>query len=116
MIYTPFYNQFIVTNYRDLQPITAIQNLLPAQDVAIATSQVFFCQYLGGAILLALAETIFSSSLRSSLHTYAPNVDAETIIAAGASAVRSVTPAADLSNVLRAYNHAVINTFVSILT
>ncbi|KAJ9195498.1 hypothetical protein DTO164E3_6811 [Paecilomyces variotii] len=92
-------------------PITAIQNLLPAQDVAIASSQVFFFQYLGGAIFLAVGETIFTNGLRSSLQTYAPNVDAQTIINAGASGVRSTAPPADLAAVLLAYNHALVHTF-----
>ncbi|KAJ9350233.1 hypothetical protein DTO282F9_6447 [Paecilomyces variotii] len=92
-------------------PITAIQNLLPAQDVAIASSQVFFFQYLGGAIFLAVGETIFTNGLRYSLQTYAPNVDAQTIINAGASGVRTTTPPADLAAVLLAYNHALVHTF-----
>ncbi|KAJ9297656.1 hypothetical protein DTO271G3_4431 [Paecilomyces variotii] len=92
-------------------PITAIQNLLPAQDVAIASSQVFFFQYLGGAIFLAVGETIFTNSLRSSLQTYAPKVDAQTIINAGASGVRTTAPSADLADVLLAYNHALVHTF-----
>ncbi|KAJ9260816.1 hypothetical protein DTO195F2_4429 [Paecilomyces variotii] len=92
-------------------PITAIQNLLPAQDVAIASSQVFFFQYLGGAIFLAVGETIFTNGLRSSLQTYAPNVDAQTIINAGASGVRTTAPPADLADVLLAYNHALVHTF-----
>ncbi|KAJ9272326.1 hypothetical protein DTO212C5_1511 [Paecilomyces variotii] len=92
-------------------PITAIQNLLPAQDVAIASSQVFFFQYLGGAIFLAVGETIFTNGLRSSLQTYAPNVDAQTIINAGASGVQTTAPPADLAAVLLAYNHALVHTF-----
>ncbi|KAJ9249768.1 hypothetical protein DTO207G8_6555 [Paecilomyces variotii] len=92
-------------------PITAIQNLLPAQDVAIASSQVFFFQYLGGAIFLAVGETIFTNGLRSSLQTYAPNVDAQTIINAGASGVRTTAPPVDLAAVLLAYNHALVHTF-----
>ncbi|KAJ9306058.1 hypothetical protein DTO217A2_4530 [Paecilomyces variotii] len=92
-------------------PITAIQNLLPAQDVAIASSQVFFFQYLGGAIFLAVGETIFTNGLRSSLQTYAPNFDAQTIINAGASGVRTTAPPADLAAVLLAYNHALVHTF-----
>lgn len=73
----------------------------------------FFFQYLGGAIFLAVGETIFTNGLRSSLETYAPNVHAQTIINAGASAVRSTAPEADLAGVLLAYNRALVHTFVS---
>ena len=81
----------------------------------MATSQVFFFQYLGGTIFLALAETIFTSSLRSALHHDAPGVDAQRVIDAGAAAVRSVVTKADLPGVLQAYNHAIVDTFVSIV-
>ncbi len=79
----------------------------------MATSQIFFFQYLGGAVFIAIGETIFTNSLRTSLHTYAPNLDAEAIIAAGGTAVRSSVSQADLPAVLRAYNHAMTRTFVS---
>lgn len=72
----------------------------------------FFCQYLGAAIFLSVGQTIFTNSLRSSLKQYAPGVDAEYIIAVGASAVRSSVSGTDLQEVIRAYNHAIINTFV----
>ncbi|OCT49936.1 MFS multidrug transporter [Cladophialophora carrionii] len=92
-------------------PITAIQNLLPPKEVSIASSQIFFWQYLGGATFLAIGETIFTNTLRSSLKTYAPGVNPQDVIDVGALAVRSSAPKADLENVLRAYNHAIVTTF-----
>jgi len=80
----------------------------------MATSQVFFFQYLGAATFIAIGETIFLNTLRSALQTDAPNANAEAIIGAGASAVRSVVSEADLPGVLRAYNHAITQTFVSL--
>lgn len=80
----------------------------------MATSAVFFFQYLGAATFIAIGQTIFSNSLRSALLADSPNADADAIIAAGASAVRSVVSEADLPGVLRAYNHAVTSTFVSL--
>jgi hypothetical protein len=98
-----------------LQPITAIQGFLPLKEQAMATSQVFFFQYLGGTVFLAAAETIFTSGLRSALPRDAPGVNPEMIIGAGATAVRSVVSKADLPGVLRAYNHAIVDTYVSFL-
>ncbi|KIW86763.1 uncharacterized protein Z519_12549 [Cladophialophora bantiana CBS 173.52] len=92
-------------------PITAIQNFLPAKEVSIATSQVFFWQYLGGSVFLAISETIFTNTLRSSLKTYTPGVNPESIINSGASAVRSSVPPDELGGLLRAYNHAIVSTF-----
>lgn len=80
----------------------------------MATSQVFLFQYLGGAVFIAVGETIFTNSLRASLHKYAPNVNVQEVIEAGATAVRSTVSHADLHNVLKAYNHAIIQTFVSL--
>ncbi|KIW40335.1 uncharacterized protein PV06_07542 [Exophiala oligosperma] len=92
-------------------PITAIQGFLPKKEQAMATSQVFFCQYLGGTIFLAIAQTLFTGSLRSALHRDAPGVNAEHIIEVGASAVRSAVSPADLPGVLKAYNHAIVDDF-----
>ncbi|KAH8800270.1 DNA repair protein RAD50 [Xylogone sp. PMI_703] len=92
-------------------PITAIQSFLPAKDVSIATAQVFFWQYLGASVFLAIGQTIFTNSLRSSLNTYAPSVNVDSIIDLGASAVRSNISGTDLKEVIHAYNHAIISTF-----
>lgn len=78
----------------------------------MATSEVFFFQYLGGSVFLAIAEPIFTGGLRSSLHRYAPSVNAESIVDAGASAVRSSASKAALPGVLKAYNHAITSTIV----
>lgn len=81
----------------------------------MASAQVFFCQYLGGAVFLAVAETIFTNTLRSSLRKYSPDIDPESVISIGATAVRSTFRGAHLEGVLRAYNHAVTSTFVSLM-
>jgi hypothetical protein len=92
-----------------------IQNFLPAKQVSMATSQVFFWQYLGGSTFLAIGQTIFANSLRSSLKQDAPGVEADAIISAGAAAIRAHVSKADLPGVLRAYNIAIRSTFVSSL-
>ncbi len=45
------------------------------------------------------------------IETLAPDIDAETVVAAGASAVRMVVPSDELAGVLEAYNRAVQQTF-----
>jgi hypothetical protein len=89
-----------------------IQNFLPAKQVSMATSQVFFWQYLGGSTFLAVGQTIFANSLRSSLRKNAPSVDANAIISAGAATIRTHVSKQDLPGVLRAYNVAIRSTFV----
>jgi hypothetical protein len=62
-----------------------------------------FSQTLGGAIFLAFAQLIFSHGLISGLQEYAPTVNPEIVINAGATAVRGVVSAANLPAVLQAY-------------
>lgn len=95
------------------QPINAVQHTLDQSKMAVGTSLVVFSQFFGGALILALAETDFSSSLRSALKEYAPSVDPALIFDVGATGVRKAVTSEQLPGVLMAYNQAVRNTFVS---
>lgn len=95
------------------KPITAVQSFLEPNEVALATSQIFFFQYLGAAIFIAVGEIIFSNSLRAAIQNNAPSANVDAIIAAGANGFRSFTSDADLPGVLHAYNHAITTTYVS---
>lgn len=70
-----------------------------------------FSQTFGGAIFLAIAQLIFSHGLLNGLHAYAPTVNAEVVVNAGATAVRSVVSLADLPGVLQAYMSAIDKVF-----
>ena len=70
-----------------------------------------FCQTFGGSLFSTIAQTLFSQGLSSGLEKYAPAVDAESVIAAGASAFRQVVNPDQLVGVLRAYSLAVSHTF-----
>ncbi|TVY38954.1 Efflux pump [Lachnellula occidentalis] len=93
------------------QPINAVQQTLEPAKMAVGTSIVVFCQFFGGALILAVAEVDFSASLRSALKQYAPGVDAEMIFDVGAAGVRDAVTSEQLGGVLRAYNQAVVNVF-----
>ncbi|MCJ1378823.1 hypothetical protein MMC17_001922 [Xylographa soralifera] len=90
-----------------LIPILAVQHSSTKEDVSILTALVIFSQLFGGAVFLSLAQVIFGTSLRSNLAIYAPDANAEAIIAAGATAVRNAVPASSLPGVLLAYSKAV---------
>ncbi|KEF56994.1 uncharacterized protein A1O9_07184 [Exophiala aquamarina CBS 119918] len=92
-------------------PVTAVQGLLKPNEVALATSQIFFFQYLGAAVFISVGETIFSNTLRTGIQSNAPNLDAEAIIAAGAFGFRSFVAEKDIPGVLQAYNHAITTTY-----
>ena len=95
-------------------PLTAINDLLRADDVALAIAIPVFCQYFGGALLLSLGQTVFLARLGLALGRFAPNVRAEDLINAGATNIRTIVPAAELNRVNLAYNRALTQVFVSI--
>jgi hypothetical protein len=67
-------------------------------------SVVAFCQTIGGTLFLTFAQTIFSSSLIDGLKEYAPTVNPEVVITAGATAFRQVVKPEEVAGVLTAYN------------
>lgn len=70
-----------------------------------------FAQTFGGSLFLALSQTAFTNSLGVALETQAPDVTAETLLAAGARGIRQVVPAGSLSGVLLAYSKAISHVF-----
>lgn len=94
-----------------LQNIVAIQNALPMRQISVAMSVLMFFQTLGGAIIITIADTIFNNSLKTAIPRYAPSVNAEMVISAGATAIRDVVSKKDLPNVLLAYSKSFDNVF-----
>ena len=92
-------------------PIIAIQNLLPKSQASVAMSLLIFSQTFGGALFLALSQTVFNTGLTSALQQYAPEVSAETVLAAGATGVKGAVSAAVLPHVLQAYTVAINHVF-----
>ena len=92
-------------------PIVAVQNNLQPMQIPVAMAMVMFSQTFGGAMFLSFGDTIFTNSLRSLLPQYAPNVDAQAVIAAGATGFRDFVKGADLDKVLQAYAISVDRVF-----
>lgn len=74
-------------------------------------SILMFIQTLSGAVFLTFADVIFSTGLKSLVPKYAPNVNPQTVIAAGATGIRDVVPGQDLPGVLKAYAKSVDHVF-----
>lgn len=85
--------------------------MLPPEQIPVGMSLVGFFQTFGGTLFLAFAQTIFSRSLVDSLKKFAPTVNAQTVINAGASAIRRVVDPEDVPGVLKAYNLGVNRNF-----
>jgi len=93
------------------QPVIAIQNTLPPAQNSVGMALIVFAQFFGGALFLAIAETLFNDSLVSGLSKYAPTVDAQAVVAAGAAAIRQVVKPEEVGGVLQAYNAAINRDF-----
>lgn len=91
-------------------PIIAVQNALPKSQNSIAMSLIVFAQTFGGAVILAVSDTDFTSSLMNGLANVVPVAEAQAIVNAGASSFREVVDKDKLSQVLIAYNEAVRHT------
>lgn len=89
----------------------AIQNSVQPQQIPVSVAMLMFCPQLAGALLVSFGNTIFSNSLRTLIPQYAPSVDPDTAIAAGATGLRSAVPSSVLENVLIAYAKSVDRVF-----
>ena len=102
---------FLAAYTHIIQPIVAVQNVLPLQQVPIGTTLIVFSQTFAGALFLSISDTIFTNSLDTLLPEYAPSVNPETVISAGATGLRSLVSATDLANVVTAYAKSVDRVF-----
>lgn len=93
------------------QPLLAVQNTVPPQQLPIAMALVTFSQSFGAALFLSLAETIFSNSFGNLISDYAPLVDGQSVIDAGATGFRKVVSGTDLAGVLTAYAKSIDRVF-----
>jgi hypothetical protein len=93
------------------QPIIAIQNDLPPKQNSVGMALIMFFQTFGGSLFLTFAQTIFDRRLVVDLREYAPTVDPQTVVEAGATAIRQVVKPEQLMGVLEAYSKAINDNF-----
>ncbi|KKK15331.1 hypothetical protein P175DRAFT_0480132 [Aspergillus ochraceoroseus IBT 24754] len=96
-------------------PMTAVQTSLKSEDIPQGTAAVMFFQTLGGALFIAVSQSLFQNGLIEGIHTYAPAVDAGKIIGSGATEMRSVLTNSNqldqLPNVILAYVSGLRDTY-----
>jgi len=93
-------------------PFIAVQVVLSKKDMPVGNAIAIFFNSLGGAISISIAQNIFSNALIKEIPKYTSGIDPATIIAAGASHIRQVTPVDQLPGVLKAYNEALTQSYV----
>ena len=89
----------------------AVQNTLQPVQIPVAMALLMFSQTFGGALFLSFSDTIFTNSLKALIPTYAPSIDAKTVINGGANGFRRLVSSSNLGNVLVAYAKSVNRVF-----
>ena len=70
-----------------------------------------FAQNFTGALFLSFSDTIFTNSIKTLIPYYAPSVNVQSVIDAGASGFRSLLNGSELAEVLVAYAKSVDRVF-----
>ncbi|OCK78902.1 putative MFS toxin efflux pump [Lepidopterella palustris CBS 459.81] len=90
-------------------PLVAVQTVLPMEDIPIGTVSTMFFQSLGGALFIAVGQSVFQNGLIDGLKLYAPELDPKVMVNTGATAIRGVLKQIgredQLRPVLMAYVH-----------
>lgn len=93
-------------------PFIAVQVVTSEKDMPTANACVMFFNALGGAVAISIAQNIFVNSLAKEIPKYAPTLDPQVVIKAGATNVHRVVPSYLLQGVLIAYTNAITNAFI----
>ncbi|RDW64086.1 MFS transporter-2 [Coleophoma crateriformis] len=91
--------------------LTSPQTALPVEDISIGTASIMFCENLTAAIMVSVAQNVFTNQLATNLSQYVPGIDPSIVLSAGATEIQSLVPEVFYSAVLFAYNKALTHTF-----
>lgn len=93
------------------QTLIAVQTVLPKKDVPIGTAIMMFCQTLGGALFISVAQNVFTNKLLANLQEAVPDLNPAIVLATGATSLADVIPKKYLAEVIESYNGAIVDTF-----
>ncbi|KAK1636269.1 major facilitator superfamily transporter [Colletotrichum phormii] len=89
------------------QGFTAVQAVLPPDEVPVGTAAVVASQALGGAIFVSVGNALFQNHLlRASAEDAVPGVDIRAVLGAGVTVFRTVVPVEALPVIVSVYNDA----------
>ena len=88
------------------QTLMIIQVVLPPDDVPIATAMILFMQTLGGAVFIAISQSVFQTQLIALLRQNVPQVDPHSILNVSATQITTFVNGQSLANVRGDYNKA----------
>jgi hypothetical protein len=92
-----------------MKPYIAIQNLVPPPQIPIAMAIIIFCQNMGGAVFLIVANSIFTNGLRAELQKRFAEigVNPDILISTGLNSIRSLVSGDKLTAALECYTTAI---------
>ncbi|EGD94048.1 major facilitator superfamily transporter [Trichophyton tonsurans CBS 112818] len=93
------------------QASLAAQTVLNMKDLSTGVSLMFFAQSLGGALFVAISQSLFSNALASNL-AKVPGLDVQAVLASGAKDLSKVVPLDKLPLVLPLYNDSLRRSFI----
>lgn len=89
--------------------ILVVQAVLPQEDIAVATACVQFFQSFGGAIFIAVAQTVFQNGLVEGIRRDVPGLDPQIFIKSGASQVKQILASMGMEQ----YTTAVLSAYLT---
>ncbi|KAF2813911.1 MFS general substrate transporter [Mytilinidion resinicola] len=96
-------------------PLVAVQTVLPMEDIPIGTVTVMFFQSLGGALFIAVGQSVFQNGFIKGLAQHASTLPPKLMVNTGATAIRGVLKNIgqedQLHNVLVAYTAGLKDTY-----
>jgi len=97
-------------------PIIVGQAVVAKSDVSSITAMMIFFQCMAGAALVSVGQAVFANRLLHAVPKYVPGVNPATVVATGATELRSTFPAADLAGLIRAYMTGLTDTYALAIT
>jgi len=91
--------------------IVATQNHISVAHLSVAMSIIMFAQSFGSALFVAFGETILSTGIKNALPKFAPSVNVQQVIEAGATHFREIIKKEDIPGVAWAYSEAINHVF-----
>ena len=92
------------------QPLNVAQTVLKRADIATGAAVVMFVRFLGSAIFLPVAQSVFLNGLVSKLDNL-PGVNPGAVTSGGATELRNLVSGDDLRTLLSDYNDALMDVF-----
>ena len=84
-------------------PVIVAQSTAAPADVSSATSMILFTQTIGGAFFVSAGQTAFANILLKKIPLYVPSIDPQSVLAVGATQIRTAFPPEIVSGIINAY-------------